>query len=62
MAQPEHPHGAPPGQSGEHPDNPADADDKPKPDKPVDETDDEDVEITNPIVLPEVEHHEEDKA
>jgi hypothetical protein len=64
MGQAEHPHGAPPGQSGETPAHgappPGQVD---KPDKPDEETD-EDLEPTHPIVDPDapyVEHHEGDE-
>jgi hypothetical protein len=70
MAQPEHPHGAPPGQSGEHPEHPEHPHGGPpgqegKPDKPDEETEEElPLEPTHPIVDPEapyVEHHGEDE-
>jgi hypothetical protein len=60
---PDHPHGGPPGQTGEHPEHPhgGPPGQEDKPDKP----DEEDIpEPTHPIVLPpeddpQVEHHEE---
>jgi hypothetical protein len=69
MGQGEHPHGAPPGQSGETPAQgappPGQVDKPDKPDKPDEETEEElPLEPTHPIVDPDapyIEHHEGDE-